>query len=459
MIDIKDRICDVVADKVMSAEAAAEFVKDGDNLGVSGFTPSGYPKAVPLALAEKGKKTPFKVNVWTGASVGPEIDQAMVEAGIIDRRLPYQTNGTMRKAINAGKVKYADIHLSHMAQMVRYGYMAGRPTGPDVAIVEVCKINDLGDGKVGLIPTTSMGNSSSYVAGAKKVIVEVNTTQPVGLEGMHDSYIPLDPPNRQPIPITAPEDRIGTTYIPCEVEKIVAVVPCDRPDIVRPLGEIVVMAPDAPRSGSGCALTVTQPVHYQLLKKDVGLTVYKCSGTPADCIKLARNQILDREPDLVVGGINHGDNSATNVHYSGTMGVVIEGCLNGIPSIGFSICDHAPGADFDAAGPYVRKIAAMVLEKGLPPLTCLNVNFPNTPELKGVKICEQAKGHWSGEWQACPRRDDTNYYWLTGEFIDHEPENEKNDHWALANGYVAITPTVVDMTAYHFMDELKSWEL
>ena len=137
MIDIKDRICDVVADKVMSAEAAAEFVKDGDNLGVSGFTPSGYPKAVPLALAEKGKKTPFKVNVWTGASVGPEIDQAMVEAGIIDRRLPYQTNGTMRKAINAGKVKYADIHLSHMAQMVRYGFMAGRPTGPDVAIVEV----------------------------------------------------------------------------------------------------------------------------------------------------------------------------------------------------------------------------------------------------------------------------------------------------------------------------------
>ena len=204
---------------------------------------------------------------------------------------------------------------------------------------------------------------------------------------------------------------------------------------LRPLGEIVVMAPDAPRSGSGCALTVTQPVHYQLLKKDVGLTVYKCSGTPADCIKLARN------------------------HYSGTMGVVIEGCLNGIPSIGFSICDHAPGADFDAAGPYVRKIAAMVLEKGLPSLTCLNVNFPNTPELKGVKICEQAKGHWSGEWQACPRRDDTNYYWLTGEFIDHEPENEKNDHWALANGYVAITPTVVDMTAYHFMDELKSWEL
>ena len=115
--------------------------------------------------------------------------------------------------------------------------------------------------------------------------------------------------------------------------------------------------------GSGCALTVTQPVHYQLVKKEVGLTVYKCSGTPTDCIKLARNTVLDRTPDLVVGGINHGDNSATNVHYSGTMGVVFEGCLNGIPSIGFSLCNHAPDADFEATGPYIRSIAAMVLEK------------------------------------------------------------------------------------------------
>lgn len=237
MIDIKDRICDAVAGKVMSAEAATDFIHNGDNLGVSGFTPSGYPKAVPLALSERYKGTDFKVNVWTGASVGPEIDQAMVEAGIMDRRLPYQTNGTLRKAINEGKVKYADIHLSHMAQMVRYGFMANRK-GVDVAIVEVCKIKDLGDGKVGLIPTTSMGNSSSYVAGAKKVIVEVNTTQPVELEGIHDSYVPLDPPNRQPIPITRPEDRIGTTYIPCELDKIVAVVPCDISDKVRPLGEI-----------------------------------------------------------------------------------------------------------------------------------------------------------------------------------------------------------------------------
>ncbi len=243
MIDIQDRICDAVRGKVMSAEAAAEFVKDGDNLGLSGFTPSGYAKAIPLALAEKGKKmaaegkTPFKVNVWTGASVGPEIDEAMVAAGIVDRRLPYHTNSYIRKAINEGKVRYADIHLSHMAQMTRYGYMANR-RGVDVAVVEACKIIDIGNGQVGVIPTTSVGNSHSYIATAPKVIIEVNVTQPVSLEGMHDCYLPLDPPNRKAIPIERPEQRIGTPYIPCDLDKLVAVVPCDVTDKVRPLSAI-----------------------------------------------------------------------------------------------------------------------------------------------------------------------------------------------------------------------------
>lgn len=226
---------------------------------------------------------------------------------------------------------------------------------------------------------------------------------------------------------------------------------------LRPLGEIVVMAPDLPRSGSSCALTLTQPVHYQQLRRDVGLTVYKCTGTPVDCIKLARNTVLDRQPDLIVGGINHGDNSATNVHFSGTMAIAIEGCLNGIPSIGFSLCSHDPGADFDVAGPYIRQIANMVLEKGLPPLTCLNVNFPDTKEIKGVKICEQAKGCWTNEWEACQRKEDANYHWLIGEFENHEPENEQSDRWALANGYAAITPTRVDLTDYAYMAELNQW--
>mgnify|MGYP000688930755 FL=1 len=160
------------------------------------------------------------------------------------------------------------------------------------------------------------------------------------------------------------------------------------------------------------------------------LTVYKCSGTPADCVKLAFHTVLDRKPDLVVGGINHGDNSSVNVHYSGTMGVVIEGCLKGVPSIGFSLCNHAPDADFEPAGEYIREIARKVLEKGLPPLTCLNVNFPDTKELKGVKICEQAKGQWTNEWENFAHRGDAHYYWLTGEFEESEKENEKSDHCA-----------------------------
>ena len=224
---------------------------------------------------------------------------------------------------------------------------------------------------------------------------------------------------------------------------------------LRPLGELVVMVPDVPRSGSACSLTVDQPVHFQLLKKDVGVTVYKCSGTPVECVKLARHAVLEREPDLVVSGINHGDNSSSSVHYSGTMGVAIEGALNGIPSIGFSLCDHSLSADFDAAGPYVRLITAMVIEKGLPPMTCLNVNFPATRELKGIRVCEQAKGAWQHEWEESTRDSGETHYWLSGEFVDAEPDNERTDHWALANGYVAITPVTVDATAYGFMQELE----
>ena len=238
MIDIKSRVhCDAAMAKVTTAEAAAALIKDGMNIGVSGFTPSGYPKAVPLALAERAKTDPLKINLWTGASVGPEIDSALTNAGVVARRLPYQTNNDLRKAINNGSVKYTDLHLSHVAQMARYGFMYGRHD-VDIAIIEACIIKDLGNGQIGIVPTTSMGNSSSWVQSAKQVIIEVNVTQPVALEGMHDSYVPMDPPNRQPIPLVKPEDRIGTTYIPCDLCKVAAIVPCDITDKVRPLGEI-----------------------------------------------------------------------------------------------------------------------------------------------------------------------------------------------------------------------------
>ncbi|MHC1718857.1 MAG: acetyl-CoA hydrolase, partial [Acidaminococcaceae bacterium] len=227
MIDIKSRVhCDAAMAKVTTAEAAAALIKDGMNIGVSGFTPSGYPKAVPLALAERAKTDPLKINLWTGASVGPEIDSALTNAGVVARRLPYQTNNDLRKAINNGSVKYTDLHLSHVAQMARYGFMYGN-NDVDIAIIEACIIKDLGNGQIGIVPTTSMGNSSSFVQSAKQVIIEVNTTQPEALEGMHDSYVPLDPPNRKAIPVERPEDRIGTTYIPCDLSKVAAIVPCD----------------------------------------------------------------------------------------------------------------------------------------------------------------------------------------------------------------------------------------
>lgn len=232
MIDIRGRVRNKeLHAKIVSAEEAAAFIKPNMNIGTSGFTPAGYPKAVPLALAERMKNEPFTVNLWTGASVGKELDGALAEVGGIKRRMPYQTNKHLRNAINSGSVEYCDLHLSESAQLARYGFMGGKI---DVAIVEACAITEEGH----IIPTTSMGNTASYVQSADVVIVEVNTSQPLELEGMHDVYVPIDPPHRLPIPVVKAADRIGTTYIPCGVDKIKYIVPCDIKDDVRPFGAI-----------------------------------------------------------------------------------------------------------------------------------------------------------------------------------------------------------------------------
>lgn len=231
MIDIKERVLsEALRSKIVTAKEAAELINPGDRVGVSGFTPSGYPKAVPMALAERMKQTPFQIDLWSGASVGDEIDGELARVNGIRRRYPYQTNGDLRKAINSGKVQYNDMHLSHMAQQVREGFYGDC----DIAIIEVAAIREDG----GLIPTTSVGNSPTFVSQAKKVIVEVNVSQPLSLEGMHDIYEPLDPPFRKAIPIEHAGDRIGTDYIPCDPSKIVAIVPCDITDKTRPLAEI-----------------------------------------------------------------------------------------------------------------------------------------------------------------------------------------------------------------------------
>lgn len=226
MIDIRDRVRNkALHDRIVTAEEAAAIIKPGMNIGASGFTPAGYPKAVPLALAKRIEKEKFKINLWTGASVGKELDGALAEVDGIAKRLPYQTNDPLRKAINSGKCQYLDMHLSHVAQMSRYGFLGGKV---DVAIIEACAITEEGH----IVPTTSIGNSASFVQSADIVIVEINTAQPAELEGMHDIYTPLDPPHRQPIPLTKPDERIGVPYIPCGFEKLKYIVPCDIPDAV-----------------------------------------------------------------------------------------------------------------------------------------------------------------------------------------------------------------------------------
>lgn len=229
-------------------------------------------------------------------------------------------------------------------------------------------------------------------------------------------------------------------------------------ETLRDVADLVVMAPDGPRSGAACAMTSEQPVRYYKVKEEEGLVVYRCTGTPVDCVKLALHT-MQRRPDIVLGGINHGDNSSVNVHYSGTMGVVLEGCMKGIPSIGFSLCDHAPDVNFKPMLPYVKNIVLSVLKHRLPQGVCLNVNAPVADAYKGVRICRQTQGVWENEWKCCPHPRGGEYYWLTGNYRITEGNSPDNDHWALDNGYIAITPVQIDMTAYQVMEELKNWNL
>ena len=212
----------------MSADEAADLMKDSSVVGISGFTSSGYPKVVPLSLAAKAKAgEAISFDLYSGASVGPEVDTALSEAGLIRRRYPYQTDNLLRDQINDGSVEYTDMHLSVFPQFINYGYV--KPI--DTALVEALAITEEGH----LVPTTSVGATPSIVKAAKKVIVELNVAVPLQFEGMADIYIPENPPNRMPIPITRPDSRIGVPYIECGTDKIAAIVITDAPDHTRPL--------------------------------------------------------------------------------------------------------------------------------------------------------------------------------------------------------------------------------
>lgn len=225
-------------------------------------------------------------------------------------------------------------------------------------------------------------------------------------------------------------------------------------DVLSPVADILVVAPDGPRSGNACKITVEEPIRVRCVHHRRGLAVYACSGTPVDCVKLAVDRLLKgRVPDLVIGGINHGDNASINTHYSGTMGVATEGALQGYPSIAFSLCDHNPDADFEPLRPYIVDLMFKAISIGMPPMTCLNVNFPKTKKFRGVKVCRMGRTRWKNEM--CQRTDPRgagHYYWLVGENEDLEPESQDTDRWALAHDFVAITPTTFDCTAYGLLE-------
>ena len=229
-------------------------------------------------------------------------------------------------------------------------------------------------------------------------------------------------------------------------------------DALSPLGDILVMAPDRARSGAACGITPHDPVRYKVVEERPGVKICACTGRPVDCVKLALDVVADRRPALVVSGVNHGDNSSVSVHYSGTMGVVVEGCMKGLPSVGFSLCDFDADADFSPAALYVRDISERVLREGLPHGVCLNVNFPKSEHFAGLRVCRMAHGMWVNEWEEAVHPHGHKYYWLTGSYVNLEPEETDTDAYALQHGYVAVTPVQVDMTAYGAMAGLKDLE-
>lgn len=225
------------------------------------------------------------------------------------------------------------------------------------------------------------------------------------------------------------------------------------------LGDVVVVAPDKPQSAMGHAVTIEKPLRLEKINVDGNHKEYSCSGTPVDCVKLAVNKVLHRKPDLLVSGINHGSNSSINVIYSGTMSAAIEGAMEKIPSIGFSLLDYRFDADFLPAKGFIQQIARNVLKNGLPNGICLNVNIPAVAQknIKGIRVCRQAKANWEEEFDHRKDPRGRDYFWLTGRFKVHENSNE-TDEWALANNYISLVPVQFDFTAHQYISEIKNWQ-
>lgn len=233
-------------------------------------------------------------------------------------------------------------------------------------------------------------------------------------------------------------------------------------ELMTQLGEVVVVAPDSPQSGMGHAITVGNTLRINKNGIFEGVDAYDCSGTPADCVKLAKHHVLkDRKIDLVVSGINHGSNTSISVLYSGTMSAAIEAAIEGTPAIGFSLCDYHPNADMSHVDEYILKIAREVLSKGIPKGIALNVNIPpaQNQKIKGIKICRQANARWEEEFDQRVDPHGRKYFWMIGNFVNHD-KGEDNDEWAIANNYVSVVPCQFDLTGYFAINTLNdAWDI
>lgn len=226
-------------------------------------------------------------------------------------------------------------------------------------------------------------------------------------------------------------------------------------ETAKQFGDVVVIAPHKPQSGMGHAITINDPLRLQKVEQWEGIESYSCSGTPVDCVKLGIYEILHRKPDLLLSGINHGSNAATNVLYSGTMSAAVEGALEGIPSIGFSYDDYEAEADFHLAQEVAASVIEQILKTGMAKGVCLNVNIPKlrSDEHQGIKVCRQAHAFWDDRFDKRQDQFGRTYYWLTGEFNQHEPGKD-TDLYYLSKGYSTIVPTQFDLTAHDSLNTL-----
>ena len=230
--------------------------------------------------------------------------------------------------------------------------------------------------------------------------------------------------------------------------------------VIKDIGDVIVVAPDSPQSGMGHAITINSTLHSsRITPKNSEIIEYSCSGTPADCVKLAINELMPRKPDLCVSGINHGSNSSINVIYSGTMSAAVEAGIEGVPAIGFSLLDYSWNADFSQSKDFIRKITLNALDNGIPKGVVLNVNIPavKKSDIKGVKICRQAMAYWVEEFDKRKNPLGQEYYWLTGKFVNKD-QGEDTDEWALKNNYISIVPVEFDLTAHHAIQGLNEWD-